>query len=187
METRHGTMGGMMQGLAQWVLQHGKDSLQVVGIVAGLAFTALGLRADTRSRRVQTLITLTQQHRDIWEEITKRPALRRVVDPAADVVSQPVTPDEERFVGFVILHIHCWYRAERAGEISPLEGAERDLRDLFALPVAAQVWERRRPFLDGDFVRFIDQLIEQEVASWAEPMKFDPTPESDPTKTPVED
>ena len=157
-------MAAMWQGVALWVLQHGKESLQVIGIIAGLVFTALGLRADTRSRRVQTLISLTQQHRDIWEEITKRPALRRVVDANADVVNQPVTPDEERFVGFVILHIHCWFRAERAGEISPLEGAARDLRDLFALPVAARVWEKRRPFLDGDFVRFIDQIMDRQAS-----------------------
>ena len=145
----------MMNAVALWVLGHGQDSLQVVGIVAGLVFTALGLRTETRSRRIQTLITLTQQHRDIWEEVTRRPELRRVTDVNADLKARPVTAEEARFVGFVILHIHCWVRAQQAGEVARIETFERDLRALFALPVAAAVWEQRRLFLDQDFVAFI--------------------------------
>lgn len=153
----------MMDAVALWVLGHGQDSLQVVGIVAGLVFTALGLRTDTRSRRIQTLITLTQQHRDIWEEVTRRPELRRVTDVDADLIARPVTAEEVRFVGFVILHIHCWFRAQQAGEVARIETFERDLRALFALPVAAAVWEQRRPFLDRDFARFIDDTIHPHV------------------------
>lgn len=154
-----------MDAIALWVLVHGQDSLQVVGIVAGLVFTALGLRTDTRSRRIQTLITLTRQHREIWVELARQPGLRRVAEAGADLHASPVTAEEIRFVGFVILHINCWFRAERAGEVCPLEGFERDLRALFSLPVAAAVWQRQREFLESDFVEFVENVLNAEARS----------------------
>ena len=149
----------MLSQWAQWVAQNGQDVLQAAGIIAGLAFTAHGLHTDTRSRQIQTLITLTEQHRDIWEEVSKHPALARIMDRHVDLRDRPITPEEARFVGFVILHIHCWFRAQLAGEVVPIEAFERDLRALFALPVAAHVWEQRRSYLDRDFVEFVDRAL----------------------------
>src|SRR5687767_3564731 len=100
-----------------WFAQHGLELLEAIGIAAGLFYTAASFRADTRSRRLSNLVNLTKQHRDIWEEMLGKSSLVRVKDPKADLYTKPVTPDEARLVVFLILHLHCWYRAILEGEV----------------------------------------------------------------------
>jgi len=109
-----------MAGIGNWLAQHGLEVLSAVGIIAGLGFTAASFRADTRSRRLTNLVSLAQQHRDIWEEVQSNPALARVIDPNADLYTNPVTTQEAIFVGHLLLHLHSWYRLMEKGEVRSL-------------------------------------------------------------------
>ena len=142
-----------------WMVEIGKPTLETVGIIGGLLFTSLSFRADIRSRRVNNLITLTQQHRDLWEEIQAKPALARVLEPKADLVTHPPTIAEKQFVNLAILHLHSWLRAAQQGEVRQLEGLNRDMQGFFSLPIPALVWKEKQEFYDADFVEYVEGVI----------------------------
>jgi len=146
-----------MAGALRWIAQHGFDLISTFGIVAGLLFTAASYRTDTRSRRLSNLITLTEQHRHIWDNFIQTPALQRVLDPKANLKAKPVTLQEDQFVGFLMLHLHCWFRAVEAGEVKDAEGLSCDIQAFFNLPIPRRVWDERRAFYDSDFVRFVER------------------------------
>lgn len=147
-----------MGELWRWSIEHGFDLISVGGIIAGLLFTAASVRRDTRSRRLANLINLTQQHREIWREALEKPGLERVADRKADIKLQPVSPHESRFVVFLVLHLHCWFRAMKAGEIPRPDGIVRDIEGFFDLPIPRKVWRGKRRFWDADFVRFVEDV-----------------------------
>ena len=91
-------------GVWNWLSSNWFVLLQSLGIIGGLIFTGVSLWIDARVRRVSNLISLTNQHRDIWTEVYRRPALARVLDPHADTDLAPVTAEEEIFVTLLILH-----------------------------------------------------------------------------------
>ena len=66
------------------------DLLSTVGIVGSLWFTAVAFRSEARTRRTANLLIITANHREIWKEFSRNPALARVVDPTADVVIEAV-------------------------------------------------------------------------------------------------
>lgn len=148
-----------MSGFVSWMGNHTLDLLSAVGIVSSLAFTAVSFREDTRSRRLNNLVKLTEQHRDIWEESQGNPKLARVRDAKADLYTKPVTAEEAQFVMLLMFHLHCWYRAILGKEVAALEGLEKDIRSFFSKPVPRYVWEERKSFFDRDFRRFVDDLL----------------------------
>lgn len=141
-----------------WLVHHGFDLISAVGIIAGLGFTTASFREDTRSRRLSNLITLTQQHRDIWEEIQSNPRLMRVMDAKVDLFTKPITTEETQFVVLLILHLHCWYRAITEEEVETLDGLGKDVKEFFALPIPLAIWNSKREFYDFEFVRFVDEM-----------------------------
>lgn len=142
-----------------WLSLHGFTLLQSIGIVGGLLFTGLSLRIDTKVRRVSTLITITQQHRDIWTQLYRRPEMARIVDPSVDVARQPVSSEEELLVTLLVLHLNSAYRAMEQGMFVRPQGLRNDIARFFALPIPRAVWAKIRSLQDEDFVRFIE-------ASW---------------------
>jgi hypothetical protein len=150
-----------MTGLLSWIGSHVFDLISAVGIISSLSFTAVSFRDSTRSRRIDNLLKLTAQHRDIWEKSQGNPALARVRDPKADLSCKPVTPEEAQFVTFLILHIHCWYRAMLDREVISQEGMKRDIKGILRRPIPRHVWAERKSFLDHDFQRFVDDLLNE--------------------------
>ena len=146
-----------MEEAIRWMSQHGFDLLSAAGIVSGFLFTSASFRADTRSRRLANLITLTQQHRDIWEKTLQKPHLHRVTDPKVELGITPITPEESQFVVLLILHLYCWFRALQNREVRGVEGLSRDMKLFFSLPIPRRVWEEKRAFQDRDFVEFVDK------------------------------
>lgn len=145
-----------MLHVLSWVGSHTFDLISALGIITGLGFTTASFREDIRSRRLSNLVTLTQQHRDIWKESQSNPNLARVRDPKADLYTKPVTSDEAQFVMLLMFHLYCWYRAIREGEVSALEGLEKDIQTFFSRPIARQVWGERQSYFDADFRAFVD-------------------------------
>lgn len=144
-----------MEGAA-WFGNNWFIFLQSAGIIGSLLFTGISIGIDARARRVSNLLTLTQQHRDIWENLYARPELIRVLDPAANLPHDPVTTAEEVFVILLILHLNAAYRAIRGGFLRGPDELQRDVQTFFSLPIPRIVWERAKNFQDKDFVRFVD-------------------------------
>lgn len=131
--------------------------LQSTGIIVGLVFTGLAFRSEVRSRRIGNLIALTKHHRDIWEQLYTRPALKRVLARSVDVTVHPVTEEEKVFVLLVILHLHAAFRAMTDSLAPKPEVLHQDIRSFFALPIPASVWLEYRPFQDRDFLEFVER------------------------------
>lgn len=146
--------------ILHWITLHGPGFLESAGIIGGLLFTAVTLRRDLRSRHISNLITLTAQHREIWQRFYEKPHLARVRDANADLVEKPPTPDEALFVHLIILHLNCWYQAVKRREVTEPEGMNLDVGAFFALPIPRHVWLQWREYQDREFVRYVDNAIQ---------------------------
>ena len=147
--------------ILHWITNHATRLLESAGIIGSLLFTTVTLRRDARSRHIANLITLTAQHRDIWERFYDKPHLSRVRDSKADLKNQPPTRDESLFVNLLILHLHCWYQAIKRDEVTPPHGLGMDVGAFYSLPIPHLIWQQRKSLQDTDFARFVDDAIEQ--------------------------
>jgi hypothetical protein len=139
-----------------WLADNWFTLLNALGVVGGLVFTGYSLHSESKTRKVANLLTLTQGHRDIWREILHDPKLTRILDPAADVGTQPVTTEEQVFVTLVIEHLSVVFHAMRDElTISP-EGLRRDVWQFFSLPIPQVVWNRVMVMQDNTFVAFVE-------------------------------
>lgn len=129
--------------------------LQSVGIVAGLWFTAHTIRTDAGVRRTDTLLRITQQHRDIWQQLYQRPELARVLDDS--IPDSAITDEEAVFITFLILHLSSAFHAMNEGLFVTPEGLRRDIRWFLNLPIPKVVWEKSKAFQDTKFVRFVEE------------------------------
>ena len=140
----------------RWIVENWVTVLNAIGVVGGLFFTATALRSDAKARQIANLLTVTSNHREIWKEFFHRPELARVLDPSADIAKQTITPAEEEFVNFVILHLSSVFYAMRDEMIIKLEGLRRDTGSFFSLPIPQAVWEKTKGFQNDDFVAFVE-------------------------------
>ena len=130
--------------------------LQSAGIIGSLLFTAFTIRSDLKERRIANLFALTQNHRDIWENLFSLPELARVLDPSPDLGKAPITARERLFVLLIILHLNAAFRAFESGLLKKPEELQRDIYTLFSLPIPKIVWQRMKEFQDTDFVCFVE-------------------------------
>lgn len=143
-------------GSLQWLAQNWFTLLNAVGIVGGLLFTGYSLRSETKTRRIANLLTMTRNHRDIWTELYRNPALARVLDPDVDTAKNPIRRDEEIFVNLVIQHLNSAYYAMRDELAIKPEGLRRDVGSFFTLPIPAAVWAELKGLQDDRFVAFVE-------------------------------
>lgn len=142
--------------MGEWALEHWLELLNAVGVVGSLLFTAFALREETKTRRVTNLLTLTQNHREVWSILHRNPALARVLDSRVDLLKQPATREEEFLVNFLIQHLNVAYHAMRDRLYVRPEGMDRDVAEFFSLPIPRAVWKKLKPLQDEDFVRFVE-------------------------------
>ena len=139
-----------------WLSKNWFTLLQGIGIIAGLLFTGISLRRETISRRMNALLALTGQHRELWSEVHRRSDLSRFLADDVDLVGDPVTMAEEEFLNIVIVHFAMgWELATRHRLISK-EAFREDVRHFFSRPIPRQVWEQTKAVRDPGFVRFVD-------------------------------
>lgn len=144
-------------GESVWAFEHVFDILSVVGVVAGLFFTAYTIREDTKARKISNLLAMTASHRDVWQEYLLHSELWRITDPKADISKAPIRPDEEVFVNRVILHLSSIHEALKEELIVKQEGLRRDAQGFFALPIPLAVWEKSKIVQNKDFVAFVEE------------------------------
>jgi hypothetical protein len=80
-----------------WVSQIGFHFFKASELSAA-CFHGITLRRDIKERRASHELAITQQHRELWTYIYKRPELSRMLDPNADLARTPVTHEEEMFI-----------------------------------------------------------------------------------------
>ena len=142
--------------MENWLVENWFSLLSAVGIVASLAFTAVSLRSETKTRRIANLLIITQNHREIWSELFKRPELARVLNPKVDLEVAPIRIEEELFVNFLLQHLNSSYRAMKDDVFVKQEGLREDIYRFFSLPIPAAVWDKLRPLQDDDFAGFLE-------------------------------
>ena len=125
----------------------------------GFLLMGLGLLQEARARRVANLIQLTQQHRDLWERMYTQPGLGRILIPNIDLSQLTISPEEEMFVVFVILHLSSFYYARRAGFFESPHGLRKDVQRFLSLPIPYRVWLKVRDLQERTFVKFVESCL----------------------------
>jgi len=150
-----------MASVALWLEANWLSLIQSVGIVGGLLFTAFTLRRDSKARRASDLLTLAAQHRELWSEVHRRPDLRRINDANVDLVSHPITPEEEEFLNLVFVHIFTTWLLSQGGAMPllPIESLAVDVRSFVKQPLPHFVWQSSKNSRDPRFVRFVEECI----------------------------
>jgi hypothetical protein len=147
-----------------WLRDNWFPFLQTVGIVGGLVFTGISVRQSTRARKASDLLALTEQHRELWNEVYSRPELQRIDARSVDLLAKPLTVAEERFLNEVIVHFHLGWQLAQRGSLLSLETMEADARTFFSLPLPNAVWTRTKNSRDPEFVKFIDGSLNSATA-----------------------
>ncbi len=146
--------------MGAWIAQNWFDLLSAVGIVGSLLFTAVSLRSETKTRRIANLLTITENHRKLWTEFSKRPDLARVLETAPALKRRGITREEEIFVNMVILHLSSVYHATKDDLVIKLEGQRRDIWWFFSLPIPQAIWEKTKILQNDKFVEFVEKCRE---------------------------
>jgi hypothetical protein len=136
---------------------------QTAGIIAGLLVAAAALRADLRARReelrarrAETLMQMTEYHREIWGRVLDDPSLERIFEPDADLDVEPITPKERMLCTFLILHLFASFEARKAGVFQTSWYEAHDIGQLFTRPVPAAAWDAVKAYQNSEFVAFVE-------------------------------
>ncbi len=148
-----------MKGMGGWVAENWFNVLSGAGIVGSLLFTAVSLRSETKTRRIANLLSLTQNHREIWSDLLDHPALKRVLDNSANPEKEPMTLDERLYINMVIQHLGSAYQAIKSGLTIKPEGLKQDVRWFFSLPIPKAIWQKIRMLQNDDFVDFVEGCL----------------------------
>jgi len=143
-------------GIGEWTLQNWFNLLSAVGIVGSLLFTAISVRSDAQTKRVGNLLTITANHREVWNKYLINPGLKRVLNPAADPIKQPVNEVEEMFVNMVNHHINSVYYAMSDQLVIKYDELRIDVSEFISLPIPKTVWEKTKKYQNDDFVAFVE-------------------------------
>jgi hypothetical protein len=144
-----------------WLVENWFDVLSSIGIIGSLLFTAFALHSETKTRRVANLLSITANHQGVWKEILHAPQLGRVIDPAANISKEPVSPMEELFVGLIIAHVNSVYYATHDSLVIKWENWHQDVKQFFSLPIPKAVWTKTKLLQNHDFAAFIEVSLKQ--------------------------
>jgi hypothetical protein len=147
--------------LGAWLTQNTFNLLTGVVAVAGLCFTAVSLRSETKTRRIANLLTITANHREVWNIFlqNKDKDLARLRQSSVNLTNAPVTDAERLFVNMVIQHLNSVYQTLNDHLVVKIEGLRRDVAQFFSLPVPREVWEKVKVVQNDDFVAFIENCL----------------------------
>lgn len=142
--------------------RHIFDLIQTLSILVGFYFTFRSFRDDTRSRRLEHLLDLNQQYIQGKQLIMEHPELSRVFKDKSKGGIASMTPLEINYIKQTIMHIYTVYMAMELKQLKPSVGIERDIRGFLSKPLPRKVWEDVRDLQDGDFVRYVDTVLDRD-------------------------
>lgn len=132
---------------------------QTLGIIANSFLLAFAMLESARTRRYSNHLSLATQHRDLWEELSRRPELGRILEREVDLENAPIAVPEEEFLRLVILHFHTGWEIGVRDSMMTKEAFRLDVRDFFSLPIPRAVWRNTRKARDPRFVRFVESCF----------------------------
>lgn len=152
---------GISWGGWKWFEDNWFNLLQSLGIVGSLVFTAIAMRRETKSRHLETLLSLGEHHRELWSELHRRPDLSRVLADEVDLVGQPVTTAEEEFLNTAFVHFCTGWRLATEHGVLAEDDLRRDIGQFLSHPIPRQVWKTTRQIREESFVRFGDKAMKR--------------------------
>jgi hypothetical protein len=144
-------------GLSEWLIANWFDAVQTIAIAAGFLNTAFVLRRDAKMRRMANTFELNRQHRDLWRHFADHPELQAILE--ARPLKRAPSIQEAGFVNLVIQHLQLVHRATKDKLYTPPEKIGTDIKSFFSRPIPRRVWEELKGFQPDDFVRFVEQQL----------------------------
>jgi hypothetical protein len=144
-----------------WLEENWFHVLEASGITFGLFFTAATLRQQIKARKISDHLLLNQQHRELWSELYRRPALARILERDLDLQTHPMTAEEEEFLNLVIVHFVTGWHLAKQGALIKLKVLKADVGDFFNRPLPHLAWTRSKEFRDPAFNRFVETCLEE--------------------------
>lgn len=142
-----------------WLQNNWVDLIQTIGIVAGLAFTAVSFKREEQTRRISNLLSLKEEHRELWSIVHQNPGFSRILDPDVDLVANPMTNEEEVFLRQMIVHFAVGYEMVRTGTPLDIGAVKGDVAEVFSLPLPKLAFARARHGQSPEFVRFVEEAL----------------------------
>ena len=142
-----------------WEGPHWALMIQSAGVIGSLVFTAIAITNDARERKIANLLTMAANHREVWDQLSCRSELSRVLEPNRDLVAEPPTTAESEFLRSAIAHFLTGWRIVKAGGAIREKELAADARGFFSLPLPRAVWEKTKRFRNQRFVRFVEKAL----------------------------
>lgn len=141
----------LLENLSAW--------LEPIGIIAGLFFSGIALRNDTRARRIENHIKIADGYREIWSAQLADPKLDRILLSSVDLIAHPVMPAEDRLVRFIFQNILLAFEARQAGQLGDIGNLEKDVAEFMDHPIPRAVWKELARFQPETFRKFVETLM----------------------------
>ncbi|MEM6724857.1 MAG: hypothetical protein AAF598_12510, partial [Bacteroidota bacterium] len=132
--------------------------VQTIFIISGFIFTAISYRKEIASRKVYTLIQLSQIKKEIWDEFIDNPSLHRINQRDVDLEKHPITIEERYHVKQHILQMYSVFLANKYEQIELPEEFLLDMKDFLSFTIPNKIWQSISPYQAKGFIQFIDQL-----------------------------
>lgn len=137
-----------------------------MGIIGGFYLAAASYKRDTRSRDKSDLLSLLEQHRELWNSLHRQPELNRILLHDVDFLEKPITTAESEFLNLVFVHYHTGWLLAKQGLGNSLKTLSKDAKDFLSLPLPRCAWNYTKETRDPAFVTFVERAISGEKSKW---------------------
>ena len=131
-----------MDGLSSWTGQNWFNLVQTLGIMGSLLMTAEAARQNAKTREIENLLTISDQHRELWSGVRHRSALERIFQESAKVLNAPITVEEDEFLNLATAHFLTSWRIARVGSMITLGELAADVHEFLIAPSPARFGKR---------------------------------------------
>jgi Formyl transferase len=141
-----------------------EEDLKLIGIIGGLCVSSIALFLNffstvrsIKSQRINNYQEITKSHREIWKlSLDNEGKFNRVMESDVDLIKNPVTYAEKRFVQFILLHATSSFYFAKNSHILKIEKMAMDIEEFFSMPIPRQVWIESRKYYNRDFICFLE-------------------------------
>ena len=124
--------------------------------MGSLLLAAAAARRGAKAREIENLLTITENHRNLWNEAHQRDDLARIFQTDIDALKNPATVAETEFLNVIFNHYQTGWNLSKAGAVVTLAEMKADVRGFFSLPLPRAVWEKTKKYRNQKFVRFVE-------------------------------
>ena len=148
-----------MAAFSTWTAENWFNLVQSVGVIGSLLMAAGAANREAKAREIENILTLSEHHRELWQDVAKRPDLARVLRSDEAVLQSKITIAEEEFINLVTVHFQTGWRIAAAGGITSLGELALDAKAFFTLPLPRAVWEKTKNLRNKGFVQFVERAL----------------------------